>query len=80
MLADDWPAGLDVGEPRVMGKAAGNRPAPEGPSQKRKSMDPLGTRGPLIIDDEESSRKRHRVMAGLTDDDEDEDEVPLACR
>jgi hypothetical protein len=34
---------------------------------------------PLIIDDEESSRKRHRVMADLTDDEEDkEDEIPLA--
>jgi hypothetical protein len=38
-------------------KAAGKRPAIEGPSQKRKSTDPLGTGGPLIIDDEESNQK-----------------------
>jgi hypothetical protein len=35
---------------------------------------------PLIIDDEESSQKQCRVVAGLTDDDEDEDEIPLAHR
>jgi hypothetical protein len=34
-------------------KAAGKHPAPEGPSQKKKSTDSLGTGGPLIIDDEE---------------------------
>jgi hypothetical protein len=55
--ADDWPASVDVREPRVTRKAAGKRPAPEGPSQKRKSTDPLGTGGPLIIADEESSQK-----------------------
>jgi hypothetical protein len=55
--ADDWPAGVDAREPHVMRKAAGKRPAAEGPSQKRKSTDPLGTGGPLIIDDEESSQK-----------------------
>jgi hypothetical protein len=43
-------------------------------------MDPLGTRCPLIIYDEESSRKRCRVVASLTNDDEDEDEVSLARR
>jgi hypothetical protein len=78
--ADDWPASVDVREPRVMGKAVGKCPAPEGPAQKRKSTGPLGTGGPLIINDEESSQKQHRVMACLTDDEEDEDEVPLACR
>jgi hypothetical protein len=41
----------------MMRKAARKHPALEGPSQKRKSTDPLGTEGPLIIDDEESSRK-----------------------
>jgi hypothetical protein len=55
--ADDWPAGVDAREPRVTRKIARKRPAAEGPSQKRKSTDLLGTRGPLIIDDEESSRK-----------------------
>jgi hypothetical protein len=78
VLAGDWPAGVDVREPRMIRKAAGKRPAPEGPSQKRKSMNPLGTGGPLIIDDEDSSRKQCRVMASLTDDEEDEYEVPLA--
>jgi hypothetical protein len=32
----------------------------------------------LIIDDEYSSQKQRRVMAGLTDDEEDEDKIPLA--
>jgi hypothetical protein len=33
----------------------------------------------LIINDEEGGQKQHRVMASLTDDEEDkEDEVPLA--
>jgi hypothetical protein len=50
--ADDWPAGVDVQEPQVTRKAAGKHPALEGPSQKRKFVDPLGTGGPLIIDDE----------------------------
>jgi hypothetical protein len=54
---DDWLAGVDAREPRMTRKAAGKCPAPEGPSQKRKSTDPLGMGGPLIIDDEESSRK-----------------------
>jgi hypothetical protein len=34
----------------------------------------------LILDDEEDIQKRRRVMAGLTDVDDDEDEVPLARR
>jgi hypothetical protein len=54
---DDWPVDVDVREPRVTGKAAGKCPALEGPSQKRKSMDPLGMGGPLIIYDEESNQK-----------------------
>jgi hypothetical protein len=41
--ADDWPAGVDVQEPRITRKAARKHPTPEGPSQKRKSTDPLGT-------------------------------------
>jgi hypothetical protein len=41
----------------MMRKTVGKRPAPEGPYQKRKSTDPLGTGGPLIIDDEESNQK-----------------------
>jgi hypothetical protein len=52
---DDWPVGVDAREPRVTRKAVRKRPAVEGPSQKRKSTDPLGTEGPLIIDNEESS-------------------------
>jgi hypothetical protein len=61
-------------------KAARKHPTLEGPSQKRKSTEPLGTGGPLIIDDEESSRKQCKVTAGLTDDEEDEeDETPLTC-
>jgi hypothetical protein len=55
--ADDWPAGVDAREPQMTRKAAGKRPAPEGPSQKRKSIDPLGTGGPLIINDKESGQK-----------------------
>jgi hypothetical protein len=54
---DDWSAGVDAREPRVTRKAVRKRPAIERPSQKRNSTDPLGKRGPLIIDDEESSRK-----------------------
>jgi hypothetical protein len=38
-------------------KAARKHPAAEEPSYKRKSTDPLGTGGPLIIDDKESSQK-----------------------
>jgi hypothetical protein len=60
-------------------KTAEKRPTIEGPSQKRKFTDPLGMGVPLIIDDEESSWKQHRVMTGLTDDKGDEeDEIPLA--
>jgi hypothetical protein len=55
--ADDWLAGVDAREPRMTRKAAGKHPALEGPSQKRKSTDPLGTGGPLIIDNEESNQK-----------------------
>jgi hypothetical protein len=40
MPADDWPAGVDAQELRMTRKAAGKHPAPEGPSQKRKSTDP----------------------------------------
>jgi hypothetical protein len=40
MPTDDWPAGVDTQELRMTRKAAGKRPAPEGPSQKRKSTDP----------------------------------------
>jgi hypothetical protein len=54
---DDWPADVDAREPCVTRKAARKRHAAEGPSQKKKCAGPLGTRGPLIIDDEESSRK-----------------------
>jgi hypothetical protein len=61
-------------------KATGKRPALEGPSQKRKSVDPLGRGGPLIIDDDDISWKRHRVVAGLIDNKKDEDEIPLARR
>jgi hypothetical protein len=57
VLADDWPANVDVREPRVTRKAARKCPTAEGPSQKRKSTDPLGTGGPLIIDHKESSQK-----------------------
>jgi hypothetical protein len=53
--ADDWLADVDAWEPRVMRKVAGKRPAVEGSSQKKKSAGPLGTGGPLIIDDEKSS-------------------------
>jgi hypothetical protein len=69
--ADDWSAGVDAREPRMTRKAPRKCPAPERPSQKRKSTDPLGTRGPLIISDEESGRKRRRVVASLPDDKED---------
>jgi hypothetical protein len=52
--------------------------AVEGPSQKGKSTDPLGTGGPLIIDNEESSWKRCKVVANLTNDEEEEEqETPL---
>jgi hypothetical protein len=54
---DDWLVGVDAREPRVMRKAAGKRPVAEGPSQKRKSTNPLGTGGPLIIDNKESNQK-----------------------
>jgi hypothetical protein len=54
---NDWLASVDTREPQMTRKAAGKRPAPEGPSQKRKSIDPLGTGGPLIIDDKESGQK-----------------------
>jgi hypothetical protein len=54
---NDWPAGVDVREPHMTRKAARKRPAAEGASQKKKSASPLGMRGPLIIDDKESSRK-----------------------
>jgi hypothetical protein len=54
VLADDWPASVDAREPRMTSKAARKRPTLEEPSQK-KSADPLGTGGPLIIDDEDSS-------------------------
>jgi hypothetical protein len=53
--ANDWLAGVDAQEPHVTRKAAGKCPAVEGPSQRRKSTDPLGTGGPLIIINEESS-------------------------
>jgi hypothetical protein len=55
--ADDWPAGIDAREPRVIRKVDGKHPIAEGPSQKRKSTNPLGMGVPLIINDEESSRK-----------------------
>jgi hypothetical protein len=77
---DDWPTCVDAREPRVTRKAVGKRPIAEGHSQKRKSTNPLGTGGPLIIDDKESSWKRRKVMAGLTDDEEEEEETPLTRR
>jgi hypothetical protein len=54
---DDWPVGVDAREPHVTRKAAEKRLVAEGPSYRRKSTDPIGSRGPLITDDEKSSRK-----------------------
>jgi hypothetical protein len=53
--ANDWLAGVDAQEPHVTRKAARKCLAVEEPSQRTKSTNPLGTGGPLIIDNEESS-------------------------
>jgi hypothetical protein len=52
---DDWLTGVDAREPHMTRKVARKHLGAEGSSQKRKSTEPLGMGGPLIIDNEESN-------------------------